>query len=451
MKIEWTQIEIDDFGLPGEYPDIPKSVFEKRCEKTFAGANSDWVVVYGDREHFANLMYLTNFDPRFEEAILLLGANNKRVLYTGNEGIGYIDVIKPSVDVVLCQSFSLMGQDRTKSPGLKDLFREAGIGPGQKIAVIGWKYLEDEEHENPFQQFFVPAYIIDTLRDIVKDDAALFDATRIMIHPTEGLRTDNEAAQIAAFEWSAARVTASVLNIMKNAKPGMTELEAMLFMNYCGEPHTMHPTFSSGKVEINGLRSPGTKKLEEGDILVLGFGYRGGAGCRAGLFKEEDEDYLTRFAIPYYKGIATWYQEIGVGVSGDDIYEKITEVLAQGGLKQSLTSGHLSGLEEWLHSPTQPRYPGKLKSGMAWQSDIIPVPQFGYIANCEDPLVLADENLRKQLEESFPDVWARIQKRQDFMRNKIGINIQDDVLPLSSMPAYFAPLWLSRSKVLALV
>ncbi|HZS93019.1 MAG TPA: hypothetical protein VFE42_36710 [Chloroflexota bacterium] len=32
----------------------------------------DALLVYVDREHFANLAYLTGFDPRFEEALLIL-------------------------------------------------------------------------------------------------------------------------------------------------------------------------------------------------------------------------------------------------------------------------------------------------------------------------------------------------------------------------------------------
>ena len=37
-----------------------------------AGAGLDALLVYADREHFANLSYLTGFDPRFEEALLIL-------------------------------------------------------------------------------------------------------------------------------------------------------------------------------------------------------------------------------------------------------------------------------------------------------------------------------------------------------------------------------------------
>ena len=33
----------------------------------------DHIVVWGDREHSANIAYLTGFDPRFEEAVLIVG------------------------------------------------------------------------------------------------------------------------------------------------------------------------------------------------------------------------------------------------------------------------------------------------------------------------------------------------------------------------------------------
>lgn len=55
-------------------PGLPASLFpgrlERLCERA-AGRRHDNLVVYADREHITNLAYLTGFDPRFEEAILL--------------------------------------------------------------------------------------------------------------------------------------------------------------------------------------------------------------------------------------------------------------------------------------------------------------------------------------------------------------------------------------------
>ncbi len=45
----------------------------------------DRLVVYADREHSANLAYLTGFDPRFEEAVLVLGPADEPAILVGNE------------------------------------------------------------------------------------------------------------------------------------------------------------------------------------------------------------------------------------------------------------------------------------------------------------------------------------------------------------------------------
>jgi len=47
------------------------------------------VAVYADREHFANIAFLSGFEPRFEEALLLLGPDRRHVLMVGNECESY--------------------------------------------------------------------------------------------------------------------------------------------------------------------------------------------------------------------------------------------------------------------------------------------------------------------------------------------------------------------------
>ncbi len=48
----------------------------------------DRLVVYADREHSANLAFLTGFDPRFEEAVLILGPAGDPAILVGNECYG---------------------------------------------------------------------------------------------------------------------------------------------------------------------------------------------------------------------------------------------------------------------------------------------------------------------------------------------------------------------------
>lgn len=74
--------------------------------------------------------------------MLLLGPGKRRVLIIGNEGMGYTPLAGLILEVGLCQSFSRMGQDRSRAPRLDQILRNAGIHTGQRVAVAGWKYLE---------------------------------------------------------------------------------------------------------------------------------------------------------------------------------------------------------------------------------------------------------------------------------------------------------------------
>src|SRR5258708_11787054 len=50
------------------------------------------LVVFADREHFANMAFLTGFDPRFEEAMLILGPSATPLIVVGNECEGDLKI-----------------------------------------------------------------------------------------------------------------------------------------------------------------------------------------------------------------------------------------------------------------------------------------------------------------------------------------------------------------------
>lgn len=449
MAISWQEVILPDFGPPGEPPVIPAAVYAVRCDRAYAAAKADWLVVYGDREHFANLLYLIGYDPRFEEGILLLGAGGRRLLLVGNEGVDYATLLTVPLEVILCQSLSLPGQDRSRAPRLRDLLRDAGISQGQTIGLIGWKYLEPEEWTGRLPGFFAPAMLVDTLRDLAGDPVAVQDATPVLLHPHAGLRATNEAVQIAAFEWAAARVTAAMRRLQCGTQPGMTEYAAASTIAYEGDPTSTHLLFASGAGKIVGLRSPGPRQIAVGDSVASALGFWGGLCARAGLLSAENQQFLEQLAIPYFRGVVTWYETVRVGVTGGEVFERVTASLAAGGLQPALNPGHLTGHDEWVHSPVVAGGTLPLQSGMAFQCDIIPTPTPpGWLINCEDPVIFAAAPLRAALAAEFPGTWARIAARQQFMRKQLGLAISDDLLPLSSMPAYLAPLWLAPTRVL---
>ena len=49
----------------------------------------------------------------------------------------------------------------------------------------------------------------------------------------------------------------------------------------------------------------------------------------------------------------------------------------------------------------------------------------------------------------YPAVWARIQARQQAMRETLGIHISDDVLPMSNLNGVYYPFMLDLGTVLA--
>ena len=75
IEIEWPT-----FGACEPPARASVAEFESRIEAARAamdGLGLTHLVVYGDREHFANLAWLTGFDPRFEEALLIIARSGR--------------------------------------------------------------------------------------------------------------------------------------------------------------------------------------------------------------------------------------------------------------------------------------------------------------------------------------------------------------------------------------
>jgi hypothetical protein len=107
-------------------------------------------------------------------------------------------------------------------------------------------------------------------------------------------------------------------------------------------------------------------------------------------------------------------------------------------------------LDEWVSSPIYAHSDVRLHSGMAIQVDVIPASAAYFSARMEDGLVLADAELRGRLASEYPDCFARCQKRRDFMAGTLGIELPEEVLPLSNIPAIVPPFFLEPNTVLAL-
>ena len=448
------QVTLPDEIATADPPAIATAEYERRCDETLAQASTPWVAVYGDREHSANLLFLTGFDPRFEEGLLLLGPDKRRVLLVGNEGLVHAVVAGLPLEIELFQGFSLMGQPRESTPKLVRVLEGLGLVSAGQIGIVGWKYLTAAESDDPGRPAWAPAVLVDSLRRVT--GAEPIDVTAVLMDPGEGLRARNSADQIAAFAWAALRVSQAVFRVVRGTRPGMTERDVAALMGYAGEPLSMHPIVASGAPgqPINGLRSPGGRQVAIGDGISCGIGYWGSLCCRAGLVEDAAGiDLFTNYVRPYFLAQAAWYATIGIGVTGGEVAAAVDNALAGAGatFRPMLNPGHLISYDEWVHSPIEQGSEIPLLSGMALQCDIIPTPiPAGAALNCEDSIVLADEALRAEIASRHPELWARINRNRDLMQSQLGLTLRPETLPLSLANAYLPPAWLSPEMVCAL-
>ena len=436
-------------------PELPASLYPARLERIRERAATrgyDHLVVYADREHSANLSYLTGFDPRFEEAILIIGRSGRPVLLAGNECIGLAREAALPVDALLCQELSLPSQPRDRSAQLADLLAEAGVGRGARVGVVGWK-----TYSTP-SWIDAPAYLVDILRQLVGPGGAVENAADLLIGAADGLRVINEPEQIAAFEHAACETSSGVRRLLEGLQPGMREREAVRLLEWTGAPLSCHLMLSAGPRARYGLLSPGDRIIERGDPLTVAFGIWGALNCRAGFVVEDASelpaeigDYVQRLVGPYFEAVGEWYGALRIGATGGELQEIIDRRLGDPFFGIFLNPGHQLHLDEWVNSPVAPGSRIELRSGMVMQVDIIPATGGPYFTtNIEDGIALADGPLRDRLATGFPELWDRVQWRRAFMREMLGIDLHPDVLPLSNLPAVLPPFLLRPERVMTL-
>jgi hypothetical protein len=448
VRARLAQIGLPEFGMPEAAPEVPAVVHRNRLERLRERARAhgwDRLVVYADREHSANLSYLTGFDPRFEEALLVLAPEGDPAILVGNECYGPAGVAPVAMRRHLFPEFSLPGQPRHRARPPADILADEGIGDGCRVGVVGWK-----QYGAP-GALDVPAYLVDALRSLVGPAGAVENATGLLTAAADGLRVINEVDQLAVFEYAACHTSQGVRRLLFGLRPGMREDEAVRLLEWNGMPLSCHLMLSSGERAALGLLSPGRRLIQRGDPFTVAFGLWGALNCRAGFVVAEAAelpagiaDYVDRLVSPYFEAVAEWYRELRVGRAGGVFQEIVDRRLGAPFFGVGLNPGHQIHLDEWVNSPMSPGSCVELRSGMALQVDIIPATGTAYFTtNIEDGIALADPALRRAFESRYPQAWARIQARRRFMDEALGIPLHPDVLPFSNIPAYLPPFLLA--------
>jgi len=459
-ETEWPEI-VAPAGLPVPEPTVAE-LEERlgRCRRLMAASCMTHLVVYGDREHFANLMYLTHFDPRFEEALLIIRLEGTPLILVGNECEGHLNASPLHRQGKLrhehFQSFSLMGQPRDKSRPLKAIFQDEGISKGSKVGCAGWKYFTGIEFDHPEQVIEIPSFIADILRSICGYTNVL-NSNDLLMSPRYGLRSRCSVQEIAFFEYSNMMGSEGMRNLLKNFRADVPDFELLREYRYTGYPLSCHIGMkSSGNQHVSLSSAMGTL-VKRGEPCSTSIAYWGSNICRAGWVAESEKDlpeqakaYVQDFAAPYFQACAIWYEKLRLGTRGQVLQESIDVCLPFNDFGVYLNPGHLIHYDEWMHSPVYRNSTDEICSGMYIQVDIIPRSTRYGSCRMEEGVVIADRMLQKSLKEQYPEVYARCIKRRDFMITELGFDLPDEVLPLSNIPAIVPPFFLNYRKILTL-
>jgi len=458
-------IEIDwpEFGVAACPPRPSVTELEARITNLRARMKQlkiTHIVVYGDREHFANLAYLTGFDPRFEESLLIISPAATPLILVGNECEAYLGISSLHAEGKMrherFQSFSLLGQPRERSRMLREILADEGIAATATVGVVGYKYFSNNEHPDAARVLDIPSYIADTLRQLAGAEN-VYNATDLLMHPGYGLRARCSPFEIAYFEYTNGQAAESVKRIIFGLQEGMTDHATVESARLNGDPLSCHVTFGTGSNASYGLCGPSGELIRRGQPLAFNVSYWGSNICRASWIAksaadlpDSASDYVPSFAGPYFEAMSEWFGLMKLGTQGHHVYDLIQDRLPFDRFGIYLNPGHLIHLDEWVSSPFYQGSETPIASGMAIQVDVIPQSSTYFSTRMEDGLVIADAELRGKLKESSPDCFDRCQKRRSFMSNVLGIELPEEVLPLSNTCAIVPPFFLSPNTVIAL-
>src|SRR6185436_2297136 len=104
-----------------------------RLRERMASREFERIVVYADREHSANLAWLSGFDPRFEEAIAVVGPDDDPTILVDNECYGMAGAAPLPMRRHLLQELSLPSQPRDRSRALAEILADEGIRRGTRV------------------------------------------------------------------------------------------------------------------------------------------------------------------------------------------------------------------------------------------------------------------------------------------------------------------------------
>lgn len=407
------------------------------------------LIIYADKEHGGNFEYLVGFIPRFEEGLLVLNQDGTSTLILGNENFNKVEMARIPADGVKCSLFSLANQPMGDLNELDDIFTNLDLDTSKNVGLVGWKLIPEMT-----KHYDLPQFIVCTLKNHVEEEK-LFNATGLFIDPAYGARVTNNANEIAHYEYGASLAADAVLDALDNLEVGKTELEIGELLTKGGQYNNVVTIAAFGERFVGGNIYPTDNQLKVGDKVALTTSYRGGLSSRTGYavntleeLEQTDQGYFEEVVLPYFEAYHYWLSNVRIGKHGGAFYKEFEQFYPQSQYGWELNPGHLTANEEWMSSPFYEGSDAEVQSGMIFQVDFIPIQPPHQGVSAESTVAIADDTLRKAIEEQYPDLWQRIVERRRYMKDELGIDLAEEILPLMSTVGYYRPFMLNKEYAL---
>ena len=348
-------------------PSIPKQEYFDRIAKFQAeikAAGLDACLVHGTESDFANVRYLTEYWPTFEQAGVFVPAEGKAVLLIGPESEKYARGRSVVPDVMLMLNYRESAEP--DYPGIPlstyDQVAKVAMGdkPLKKLGLVGTAVMTKPTLDAVAAQ--LPGV------EVVAADA--------VFRPLRWVKSENElACHRKAFEVSEKAVEA----ILNEMKPGMTEFQVIgiaqreIYAN--GGEYEGHSLYCfGGDRTSNGISRPTGATIKENEIIQLNIGARvGGYSSSIGLpvwfGKIPQEQYdLVEFALRAHKYT---FELIKAGVEASSIAKNYEKWGCDQGWGDYMLYGPVHGLgimeteSPWIESTSN----YKLQENMTYQID----------------------------------------------------------------------------------
>ena len=348
-------------------PSIPREEYYDRIRKFQANikaAGLDACLVHGTECDFANVRYLTEYWPTFEQAGVFVPASGTPVLLIGPESYKYAEGRSVIPDIMMMLNYRESAEP--DYPGIplstyaEVVKRSMGAKKLKKLGLVGTAVITKPTLDALAAQ-------LPDVEVVVADE---------VFRPLRWFKSENElACHRKAFK-VAEKAVAAMLNELK---PGMTEFQAIgiaqreIYAN--GGEYEGHSLYCfGGNRTSNGISRPTSAKLKKNEIIQINIGARvGGYSSSIGLpvyFGKlpQEQMALVEFGLRAHKYT---FELIKAGVEASSIAKNYEKWGIEQGWGDYMLYGPVHGLgimeteSPWIESTSN----YKLKENMTYQID----------------------------------------------------------------------------------